>query len=98
MKRLIRRAAECGFAVLVATITLAGVARAFLILGAGSNSTATAPSTFVYLPNGSFVYLPNGSYVQVVGGDSDGGPTLCGVLNLAVNTACSSVSVPTVLQ
>ncbi len=83
---------------LVLLVTASG-AHAFLILGAGSNSSASAQSTFVYLPNVSFVYMPNGSYAQVRdGGSGSGPPPTCGVLNLAVNTACNSVSVPTVLE
>ena len=93
-----RRAAEFAFAILLATAALAGIAHAFLILGAGSNTSASVPSTFIYLPNGSFGYMPNGSFVQVRNGGSGGGPAPCGTLNLAANTACNAVSVPVVLQ
>jgi hypothetical protein len=85
-----RRVAELGFAILLATVTLAGVAHAFLILGAGSNTSASAPATFIY--------LPNGSYARVLDGGLGGGPAPCGTLNLAVNIGCNAVSVPVVLQ
>lgn len=84
-------------ALVLLALTTSG-ARAFLILGAGSNSSASAPSTFIYLPNSSFVYLPNGSYAQVRDGGSGTPAPGCGTLNLAVNTTCNSVSVPTVLE
>ena len=50
---LMRRAAEFAFAILLAPAALAGIANAFLNLGAGSNTSASAPSTFIYLPNGT---------------------------------------------